>query len=70
MKHIPFGELVLNGSRSGVPGVTVLKDGHAVSRSSDWIMYAVEAEHIGKVVKEYGPCTCFISFIYSYIYAL
>jgi len=69
MRHILSEELVLNGSRSGVPGVTVLKDGHAVSRSSDWIMYAVEAEHIGKVVKEYGPCMCFILFIYSYIYA-
>jgi hypothetical protein len=63
MSHIPLyqppGELSLNENRSGVPGITVLRDGHAVSRSSDWIMYSVEAEHIGKVVKEYGPCMCF-----------
>jgi len=32
-------------------------------------MYAVEAEHIGKVVKEYGPCTCFTLFTNSYIHS-
>ena len=32
-------------------------------------MYAVEAEHIGKVVKEYGPCTCFYLFTDSYIHS-
>ncbi|KAF7311399.1 Prephenate dehydrogenase [Mycena kentingensis (nom. inval.)] len=41
----------------GVPGVVVLPDGHAVSRSSDFIMYAVEAEFIDRVVAEYGPST-------------
>ncbi|KIM31752.1 hypothetical protein M408DRAFT_14886 [Serendipita vermifera MAFF 305830] len=40
-----------------VQGVTVLKDGHMVSRASDWIMYAVEAEFIDKAVKMYGPST-------------
>jgi hypothetical protein len=50
--------------------VTVLKDGHAVSRSSDWIMYSVEAEHIGKIVKEYGPCTCFTLSADPYIYTV
>jgi len=40
-----------------VPGVTVFKDGHAVSRISDFIIYSVEAEFIGKVVAEYGPST-------------
>jgi prephenate dehydrogenase (NADP+) len=39
-----------------VPGVKVFKDGHAVSRISDFIIYSVEAEFIGKVVAEYGPC--------------
>lgn len=39
-----------------VPGVKVLKDGHAVSRLSDLIIYSVEAEFIGNVVAEYGPC--------------
>ena len=38
------------------PNVHVLKDGHAVSRIADWIMYSVEAEFIDKVVEEYGPC--------------
>lgn len=38
------------------PAVTVLKDGHAVSRISDWIMYSVEAEYIEKVVAQFGPC--------------
>lgn len=35
----------------------VMKDGHAVSRVSDFIVYSVEAEYIDKVVAEYGPCT-------------
>jgi prephenate dehydrogenase (NADP+) len=34
----------------------VLKDGHMVSRSSDWIMYSVEAEYIEDAVRMYGPC--------------
>jgi prephenate dehydrogenase (NADP+) len=40
----------------GTPGVTVLPDGHHVSRTSDFIMYSVEAEFIDRVVAEYGPC--------------
>jgi prephenate dehydrogenase (NADP+) len=44
-------------SKEDVPNVTVLKDGHAVSRISDWIMYSVEAEFVDRVVAEYGPCT-------------
>ena len=40
----------------GIPGITVLRDGHAVSRIADWIMYSVEAEFIDRVVAEYGPC--------------
>ncbi|KAJ3999656.1 prephenate dehydrogenase [Lentinula boryana] len=39
------------------PNVQVLKDGHAVARSSDFMMYSVEAEFIGRVVREYGPST-------------
>lgn len=38
------------------PGVTVLPNGYAVSRCSDFIIYSVEAELIDRVVKEYGPC--------------
>jgi len=36
--------------------ITVLKNGHHVARSSDFIMYAVEAEYIDRVVAEFGPC--------------
>lgn len=38
-------------------GLTVLRDGHHVSRRSDFIMYSVEAGNIHKVVAEYGPST-------------
>ncbi|KAI0039117.1 prephenate dehydrogenase [Auriscalpium vulgare] len=41
----------------GTPGITVLKDGHYVSRTSDFIVYSVEAEFIDGVVAEYGPST-------------
>ncbi|KAG8815121.1 prephenate dehydrogenase (NADP(+)), partial [Serendipita sp. 399] len=40
-----------------VPGITVMKDGHQVSRSSDFIMYSVEAEYIDKAVRQFGPST-------------
>ncbi|OJA07871.1 hypothetical protein AZE42_08267, partial [Rhizopogon vesiculosus] len=40
-----------------VPGITVHRDGHAVSRISDFIMYSVEAEYIDRVVSQYGPST-------------
>jgi hypothetical protein len=33
-----------------------MKDGHAVARSSDFIIYSVEAEFIGNVVAQFGPC--------------
>ncbi|KAF7363752.1 Prephenate dehydrogenase [Mycena sanguinolenta] len=42
---------------TGVPGVTVCPDGHSVARSSDFIMYSVEAEFIDRVVAQYGPST-------------
>ncbi|KAJ7172165.1 hypothetical protein C8R46DRAFT_992181 [Mycena filopes] len=41
----------------GVAGVSVLPDGHAVARSSDFLMYSVEAEFIDRVVAQYGPST-------------
>jgi hypothetical protein len=40
----------------GKPNITVMQDGHAVSRSSDFIVYSVEAEYIDRVVAQYGPC--------------
>lgn len=33
-----------------------MKDGHLVSRQSDWILYSVPAEFIDSVVATYGPC--------------
>ncbi|KAE9399334.1 Prephenate dehydrogenase [Gymnopus androsaceus JB14] len=42
---------------SNIPSVQVLKNGHLVARSSDFMMYSVEAEFIGRVVEEYGPST-------------
>ncbi|THU84230.1 Prephenate dehydrogenase [Dendrothele bispora CBS 962.96] len=42
---------------SNVSNITVMKDGHAVARSSDFMMYSVEAEFINRVVAEYGPST-------------
>ena len=42
-----------------------MKDGHAVARSSDFIIYSVEAEFIEKVVAEYGPCTLYDTFLFA-----
>jgi hypothetical protein len=61
--HIPV-ELLLtchvipskSAIQPDVPGVKVYKDGHAVARSSDFMIYSVEAEFIDRVVAEYGPC--------------
>ena len=36
--------------------MNVCRDGHAVSRRSDFTIYSVEAENIDRVVAEYGPC--------------
>lgn len=48
---------VLSEAREDNPGIYVLDDGHAVSRTSDLIIYSVvEAEHIGSVVRKFGPC--------------
>jgi len=51
-----FGSAVTATVGSGVPGITVLSDGHHVSRKSDFIIYSVEAEFIERVVAQYGPC--------------
>ncbi|KAJ3933572.1 MAG: prephenate dehydrogenase [Lentinula lateritia] len=50
-------EIIREWCSSNIPNVQVLKDGHAVARSSDFMIYSVEAEFIGRVVKEYGPST-------------
>ncbi|THG98972.1 hypothetical protein EW026_g3294 [Hermanssonia centrifuga] len=54
---IPSKYQTLKDTYQDTPGITVLPDGHGVSRISDWIMYSVEAEYIERVVKEYGPST-------------
>ncbi|KAG9094240.1 prephenate dehydrogenase (NADP(+)) [Ceratobasidium sp. 392] len=47
----------LREQMEGINGINVLRDGHAVSRTADWIMYAVEAQFMDKVVADYGPST-------------
>jgi prephenate dehydrogenase (NADP+) len=37
--------------------ISILKDGHAVSRRSDWILYSVEAAVIERCVAQFGPST-------------
>ncbi|KAI1393341.1 prephenate dehydrogenase [Hypoxylon trugodes] len=37
--------------------IKILRNGHLVSRASDYIIYSVEAAAIGRVVAEYGPST-------------
>ncbi|KAH9931708.1 Prephenate dehydrogenase [Epithele typhae] len=54
---LPAKYEALQAKFADVPGVHVLKDGHLVSRVSDFIMYSVEAEFIDRVVAEYGPST-------------
>ncbi|KIK20827.1 hypothetical protein PISMIDRAFT_24113 [Pisolithus microcarpus 441] len=51
--HVVSHEVVL----PDIPAITVHRDGHAVSRISDFIMYSVEADLIHKVVAQYGPST-------------
>lgn len=36
--------------------VNIYPNGHLVSRSSDYIIYSVEAKNINDVVAKYGPC--------------
>ncbi|KIY43209.1 Prephenate dehydrogenase [Fistulina hepatica ATCC 64428] len=47
----------LNRMYENAPGIIPMRDGHAVSRSSDFIMYIVEAKFIDRVVAQYGPST-------------
>ncbi|KAJ7685487.1 hypothetical protein DFH06DRAFT_44565 [Mycena polygramma] len=54
---LPSKYEALKAEYSGVPGVSVLPNGHSVARSSDFMMYSVEAEFVDRVVAEYGPST-------------
>lgn len=37
--------------------IAIMRNGHHVSRRSDYIIYSVEAEYIGRIVAEYGAST-------------
>ncbi|KAJ7256523.1 prephenate dehydrogenase [Mycena haematopus] len=54
---LPAKYEALKAEYADVAGVTVFPDGHYVARSSDFIMYSVEAEFIDRVVAQYGPST-------------
>jgi len=43
-------------SSADTPGVYPQKNGYAILRSSDYIIYSVGAEFIERVVAQYGPC--------------
>ncbi|KAJ2381067.1 prephenate dehydrogenase (NADP(+)), partial [Coemansia sp. RSA 2603] len=49
-----YDELVVKHSSLGI---NILRDGYAVSRRSDYIVYSVPAVTIGKIVEEYGRAT-------------
>ncbi|KAK4146150.1 uncharacterized protein C8A04DRAFT_10010 [Dichotomopilus funicola] len=53
-KEEKYDELV---AEFGDNKVQILRNGHLVSRASDYIIYSVEAAAIGRVVAEYGPST-------------
>lgn len=54
---LPSNYEALKATYEGEQGITVLRDGHYVSRTSDFIVYSVEAEFIDQVVAQYGPST-------------
>ncbi|KAI1326635.1 prephenate dehydrogenase [Xylariaceae sp. FL0255] len=47
----------LRAEFSSRKNVQILRNGHLVSRASDYIIYSVEALGIGRVVAQYGPST-------------
>ncbi|KAF6233765.1 hypothetical protein HO173_007977 [Letharia columbiana] len=47
----------LNDEFADSSNVQIFHDGRLVSRSSDVILYSVEAEAIGRIVSQYGPST-------------
>lgn len=50
-------EALQNSTIGQLPNVTVMANGHLVSRTSDFIIYSVEAEIIDKIVALYGTST-------------
>ncbi|SMQ47722.1 unnamed protein product [Zymoseptoria tritici ST99CH_3D7] len=47
----------LQAEFSSRKNVHILQNGHLVSRSSDWIMYSVEAKNMDSIVGQFGPST-------------
>ncbi|EJD37025.1 prephenate dehydrogenase [Auricularia subglabra TFB-10046 SS5] len=54
---LPQNAEKLSRDMQGVPGVTAHVDGHGVARIADVLLYNVEAEHIARVVAQFGPST-------------
>ena len=54
-------------AKSYQKNVHIFPNGYLVSRSSDYIIYSVEAEAIDMIVAQYGPCMppCVFSMIMS-----
>lgn len=48
--------LILFAIHTGKDKLVPMRDGHYVSRESDFIIYSVEAAFLDKVVAQYGPC--------------
>ncbi len=63
LSRISLGSFSYPLPKIDIPSIQVVKDGHLVSRSSDFIIYSVEAEYIEKVVEMFGPCEWNMSFI-------
>ncbi|KAL2169737.1 hypothetical protein VTG60DRAFT_5633 [Thermothelomyces hinnuleus] len=54
-KEDKYNELVAEFANH--KNIQILRNGHLVSRASNYIIYSVEAAAIGRVVAEYGPST-------------
>ncbi|KAF8065365.1 prephenate dehydrogenase [Lyophyllum atratum] len=54
---LPAKHADLQRDYASTPNINPLIDGHAVSRSSDFIIYSIEAEFIDRVVQQFGPST-------------
>ncbi|KAI0748429.1 Prephenate dehydrogenase [Daedaleopsis nitida] len=54
---LPSKYEALKAQYEDLPGIHVCRDGHRVSRQSDYILYSVEAEYIERVVADYGLST-------------
>ena len=67
MQPFPSFSTLMDGRLLDQPNIYPMRDGHAVARSSDFIIYSVEARSMDKVVAEYGPCILEFDFC-SYLF--